>query len=269
MHPSVLAQGLDDLGRLAARGIAGVQVQPDLFVNEEGKFRRSRAETVKAFQAAGLEVAAWCAYRSLIGPEEEVAANVAAQKKIISLANRLRELAGEDACPIVCTGTGDPSAYPGDSPGVLWGQLEEAVGELAAYAAERNVCVAIEPTRSHIVDSSVAARKLVDQVASKHLGVCFDPANICGDKDHLGRALNLLGDDIVLAHAKDVVFGPEGNVVDYPPAGKGQLDYAKFAELCSSLGSCRYLVLEYLRTPEQAEEAIAFVGGLLKAQKTD
>ena len=70
---------------------------------------------------------------------------------------------------------------------------------------------------------------------------------------------------MVLAHAKDVLFGEDGAVRDYPPAGKGQLDYAKFIRLCSEIETCRYVVLEYLRTREQAEQAIGFVRGFLPA----
>ena len=264
MHPSVLAKGLDDLGELARRGIAGVQADPGLFVDPEGRLRQPRAAAAKAFEDAGIEVPAWCAYHSLIGPQELVAASVTAQGKVIRVADRFRLLAGEDSRPAVCTKTGDPSLYPDRSPGSLWGQLREAVADLAAQAAKHNACLAVEPARGHIVDGSVAARRLLDQVASNHLGICFDPANVCGDRDHLGRAIDLLSDAIVLAHAKDVVFGPNGKVADCPPAGKGQLDYPKFIELCSSLSKCRYLVLEYLHTPEQAEEAIAFVRGLLQ-----
>jgi sugar phosphate isomerase/epimerase len=267
MHPSVLAKGLDDLEELTRRGIAGVQVQPSLFLDEEGKLKQPSAKAAKPFEAAGLTIPAWCAYRTLIGPENDVAANVQAQKRVITLASRFRTLTDEDVRPIVCTETGDPASHPDRSGGSLWAQLTEAVAELAAHAAKRDVCVAIEPTRSHIVDSSVAARRLLDQIASSHLGICFDPANVCGDKDHLGRAIHLLSDAIVLVHAKDVVFSDDGNVADYPPAGKGQLDYARFIELCSEIEACRYLVLEYLRTPDQADEAIAFVQALLPPEE--
>lgn len=266
MHPSVLAQGLDNLGELTSRGIAAVQAQPSLFADEAGKLRQPVAKAAQAFQDAGIGVPAWCAYYPLIGPEDAVEANVAAQKRVITLASRFRSLAGDDARPIVCTETGDPASYPGRSQAQVWGQLCEAVRELVAHAAKRAVCLAIEPTRSNIVDSSVAARKLLDQVGSDHLGICFDPASICGDKDHLGRAVHLLSDAIVLAHAKDVLFGPDGKVKDYPPAGKGSLDYAKFIALCSELESCRYLVLEYLPTPQAADEAIAFVRKLIPAE---
>lgn len=266
MHPSVLARGVDDLAELTRRGIAGVQVEPSLLMDEEGKLRQPAAAAAAPFEAAGLAVPAWCAYRSLIGPDEQVAANLWHQKRVITLASRFRSLAGEKTRPVVCTETGDPAEHPDRSHESLWDQLRESVGVLLAHAAERDVCLAIEPTRSHIVDSARAARRLVDQVASEHLGICFDPANTCGDKDHLGRAIHLLSDAIVLVHAKDVAFGAGGEVTAYPPAGKGQLDYPKFVALCSELGTCRYIVLEYLSTPEQAEEAIGFIRGLLPVE---
>jgi len=263
MHPSVLAKGLDDLDELTSRGIAGVQVQPSIFADEQGRLKQPRAKVEKCFEAAGLEVPAWCAHRSLIGPEEQVAANVAAQKRVITVAARFRALAGDEMRPIVCTDTGNPATYPDRSPGSLWDQLREAAAELAAHAETRDVCLAFEPCRDQIVDRSVLARKLIDQLASNHVGICFDPADFCGDKDHLGRAINLLSDVIVLAQAKDVVFDADGEVAGYAPAGKGQLDYAKFIALCSEIETCGYVILEHLRTAEEADQAITFLRGLL------
>jgi sugar phosphate isomerase/epimerase len=262
MHPSVLAKGLDDLDGLVRRGIAGLQVQPSVFVDERGAPRVAPDHAAELLDAAGLELAAWCAYHSLIGPPDAVAASLAAQKGVIELAARFR-VAAADHRPIVCTETGDPAQWPDRSPGSLWAQLVESVGALAAHGAEHEVCLAIEPTRRHLVDGAVAARRLLNEIASPRVGICFDPANICGDKDHLGRAVDLLSDAIVLAHAKDVAFGPDGQVAAYPPAGKGQLDYAKFIALCSEIEACGHVVLEYLGTPEQADEAIAYVQSLL------
>lgn len=265
MHPSVLARGLDDLGEVARRGITGVQAEPSLFLDERGRLREPRARSERRLQRAALEVPAWSAYRSLVGPPADVAAAIAAQKRLIDLAARFRHVAGDDATPIVCTDTGRADATADPPRGDAWDQLLESTAELTAHAEKRDVVLAIEPARDTLLRNSFATRSLLDAVLSDHLGVCFDPAGICGDYDHLGRAIDLLSDVIVLLHAGDVAFGPDGAVAGYAPAGKGQLDYAKLIALCADLPACNYLILKHLGTAQEAGEAIALVSELLSA----
>ncbi len=90
--------------------------------------------------------------------------------------------------------------------------------------------MAFEPEISNIVNLAPKSRKLINDMQSKNLKVVMDGANIFNygklAKMHriLDQAfdLDLLGSDIVLAHAKDLDRDRgAGNC----PAGKGILDH--------------------------------------------
>ena len=75
------------------------------------------------------------------------------------------------------------------------------------------------------------ARRLLDEIASPHLKVTIDPANMfpAGElprmREILDEAFALVGKDIVLAHAKDLDHdGDAGHLA----AGQGKLDYDRY-----------------------------------------
>jgi len=85
-------------------------------------------------------------------------------------------------------------------------QLVEAL----KIAAENDVTLAFEPEVSNVVDSASKGRRLLDQMQSPYLKVVMDPANIFHQgelprmREILPEAFDLLGEDIVIAHAKDL-----------------------------------------------------------------
>ena len=83
-----------------------------------------------------------------------------------------------------------------------------------------------EPERANVINTATRGRALLDTMQSPRLKVVMDPANLIApeNKQHmhhiLDEAFELLGEDIVLAHAKDI--GPDNT---FQPAGTGILDY--------------------------------------------
>ena len=99
-------------------------------------------------------------------------------------------------------------------------------------AESEGVTLAFEPEHNNVVASAAAGRRLLDEIDSPHLKVVLDPANLFprGDLERqsatLHEAFELLGEDLVLAHAKDVRAG--GAIV---AAGQGDLDYELYVAL--------------------------------------
>jgi sugar phosphate isomerase/epimerase len=168
----------------------------------------------------------------------------------------------------LCTGTRDPDymwrTHPDNSTAEAWADLVGSLEQALPTAEEHRVVLAFEPEISNVVDSPTKARRLIDELGSPWLKVCMDGANIF-PTDTLGRmgeilrhAFDLLGNDIALAHAKDLVTdGEAGN----KPAGTGMLDYGLYLHLLERSGFSGTLILHSLK-----EEEMPFSLGFVRDQ---
>ena len=135
--------------------------------------------------------------------------------------------------------------------------MQQAVQIADQYA----ITLAFEPEVNNVVDSARSARKLLDEIGSPRLKVVMDGANIfhAGElprmREMLVEAFELLGDDIALAHAKDLDHdGDAGHL----PAGHGLLDYGLYLSLLSKSGYTGPLILHGLRE-DQVPSCVAFL----------
>jgi sugar phosphate isomerase/epimerase len=183
---------------------------------------------------------------------------------------RLRVLA--EACPQmgisfihVCTGTRDPNSmwryHPDNGSPQSWRDMVACVREATDIARQANVVLAFEPEVSNVVDSARKGRRLLDEIATPHLKVNIDPANLfhAGELPHmkeiLDEAFALLGKDMVLAHAKDLDHDGEAG---HKPAGQGVLDYDRYLALLRKYRFNGPLLLHGL-TPAQTPACMAFL----------
>jgi sugar phosphate isomerase/epimerase len=132
----------------------------------------------------------------------------------------------------LCTGTRNLQSmwhfHPENNSPQAWKDLLSTMKRAVSIAEEHRVTLVIEPEVSNVVDSAKKGRQLIDEVGSSALKVCMDGANIFhkGElpkmREILSEAFELLGKDIVLAHAKDLDHDGEAG---HRPAGEGLLDY--------------------------------------------
>jgi sugar phosphate isomerase/epimerase len=186
---------------------------------------------------------------------------------------RLEQLAG--ACALLgtkmitlCTGTRDPDdmwrGHPANSRPDAWTDLLEAMDQALAIAEKYDLWLAIEPETANVVDSPAKARRLFDELGSRRLKIIIDPANLFHVEDlpHqrviLDAAFDLLGPDIVLAHAKDVRV--VDGAVHHVTAGTGVLDYRHYLTLLRHIPVP--LIVHGLAESE-VEGALAFLRGAL------
>src|SRR5262249_26021674 len=157
---------------------------------------------------------------------------------------RLGQLAG--ACALLgtkiitlCTGTRDPDdmwrGHPANGRPDAWADLRRAMEQALAIAEEHDLWLAVEPETANVVDSPAKAAQLLDELRSPRLKITLDPANLSRVEDLpdqrpiLEAAFDLLGPDIVLAHAKDVRV--VDGAVHHVAAGTGVLDYPHYLTL--------------------------------------
>ena len=229
------------------------------------------ADTIEQIrvEAAGLEVsiAAMSGTYNMIHPDPQQ--REAGRRQLRVMARASREL----GTPVVtlCTGTRDPdylwAAHPDNASPEAWSDMVAEIAGAAAMAEEEDVVLAFETEVSNVVDSAPKARRLLDEIASSHLKVVMDGANLfpAGSlqrmSEILEEAFDLLGGDIVLAHAKDLDRDGEAG---HEAAGTGLLDYDRYISLLASAGYTGALVLHSL-TEAQVPDCVAFLRGKLAA----
>jgi len=171
----------------------------------------------------------------------------------------------------LCTGTRDPEdmwrRHPDNATPEAWLDLLSTMQEALETAEGHGVTLALEPEIGNVVDSAEKGRRLLDEMRSPRLKVVMDAANLFDAEDParrlsrseqiLDEAFELLGDYIVIVHAKDV--RASGEVV---AAGKGDLDYGLYLKHLSEAGYGGPLVMHGL-AEEEVEGSLAFLRGKL------
>lgn len=165
----------------------------------------------------------------------------------------------------LCTGTRDPNnmwrRHPDNDSPEAWRDMAACVREATNMAAQEGVVLAFEPEVNNVVDSARKARRLLDEIGSAHLKVTMDAANIfhTGDlarmSEVLDEAFELIGRDVVLAHAKDLSRDGDAG---HEAAGHGKLDYSRYVALLYKSGYRGPLLLHGL-TEAQVPGCVAFL----------
>ena len=118
----------------------------------------------------------------------------------------------------LCTGTRDREnmwrRHPDNTTPEAWRDMLATMQAALETAEERGVTLAFEPEINNVVDSAEKGRRLLDEMRSPRLKVIMDAANLFDADDPARRlsrsaeilheAFELLGGDVVIAHAKDV-----------------------------------------------------------------
>lgn len=141
----------------------------------------------------------------------------------------------------LCTGTRNDAnlweGHPDNASAEAWSDLRAELDFALELAERHGVSLGVEPEPANIIADAVAARRLLDEVASPRLKIVLDAANLLPpDKQHrqrdvIAEATALLGGDLALVHTKDI--GPAGEQV---AAGSGVVDFPVFLEGILSTG---------------------------------
>ncbi len=254
----------ENLDAIAATGAESVQFDlvcalGDTFPEtiDDGFAARLRA----AFATRRLEMAALSGTCNMIHPDPaRRAEGLRGLKRVIAAAPALGT-----SVVTLCTGSRDPDnmwrRHPDNDAPEAWADLFAGMREAVHEAEQHRVTLGVEPEIANTVDSALKARRLMDEVGSPNLKVVMDGANIFhrGElprmRDMLDEAFALVGNDIVLAHAKDLDRDGEAG---HLPAGKGVLDYPYYLSLLQRSGYDGAIILHALKPPE-ARDRLAFV----------
>jgi sugar phosphate isomerase/epimerase len=224
------------------------------------------ADAVRCETAArGIAVAAVSGTFNMAHPDPARRRDGLAQLRVLAAACRRMGT----SIITLCTGSRDPEdmwrRHPENDSPRAWRDLLASLREALAAAEESGVTLAFEPEVSNVVDSARKARRLLDELASPRLQVVMDGANLfhAGElarmREVLDEAFDLLGRDVVLAHAKDLSRDGEAG---HEAAGTGVLDYDHYLGLLRRAGYDGPLILHGLRE-DQVGRSVAFLRGKL------
>lgn len=156
------------------------------------------------------------------------------------------------------TGTRDPEDtwrhHPDNATPRAWTDLVETMRKALVIAEETDVNLAIETEINNVVNTSLKAMCLLEEMHSPRLKVVLDASNLLypgklGDAQRvLEEALYLLGENIVMVHAKDLTVS--GGVA---AVGKGELDFELYLSLLQENGFDGPMVIHGLYEKEVPE----------------
>lgn len=133
----------------------------------------------------------------------------------------------------LCTGSRDPvdmwRRHPENTSKEAKADFLHTLEAAIRIAESEGLLLAIEPEPGNIIDSAIAASQLIRGIGSSRIRVILDPANlvrtqsVSENRTAIEAACQLLGDYIVIAHAKD--RDADGTI---RPAGEGVVDFPHF-----------------------------------------
>ena len=250
------------LDAVVAAGVEDVQFNLALLGGESLPETISAAPAKAAMAARGLTMAAVSGTYNMAHPDP--ATRERGRRRLATLIAGARELGTTTVT--VCTGTRDATdmwrAHPDNTTPAAWADMLASMAAAAGAAQEHGVILGVEPEHGNVIRDAPAARRLLDELRSPHVRIVVDAANLIvpGEPQApiLDEAFALLGDELVLAHAKDI--RADGTVV---AAGRGTLDYERYIDLLAAARYAGPLILHGLAEHE-VPAALAFLIDRLK-----
>ena len=213
----------------------------------------------EATMSRGIEIAAVSGTYNMAHPDPE--ARQAGLRRLRTLASACRGMG--TSVITLCTGTRDPENmwrwHPENASSQAWSDLLSSMEAALRIAEEEQVTLAFEPERANVVSTAAKGHALLVAMQSPHLKVVIDSANLIvpGDERQvsqvLDEAFDLLGEYIIIAHAKD-----RGADDTFQTAGGGILDYDQYVRLLRAAAFDGPFILHGL-TEGQIDAALQFL----------
>ena len=214
-----------------------------------------------AAREAGVALAALSATYNMIHPDPAV------RRDGLSRLAVLIEAARALAIPLVtlCTGTRDADDqwrhHPDNADPSAWADLAREMERALALAEAAGVDLGVEPEQANVVTSAADGRRLIGEIGSRRLKLVIDPANLferatrAEARRIVAEAVDLAGDAIAMAHAKD-----RDAAGAFVTAGTGVVDFPDFIARLRGAGFDGPVVTHGL-TAAEAPGVAAFLRG--------
>jgi sugar phosphate isomerase/epimerase len=210
---------------------AGLESEPTVIPDRVAKHVRRDADE------SGIRIAAVSGAFNMIHPEPAVREHgLTSLEAIAATCDALGT-----SIVTLCTGTRSTVSqwtfHPDNVLDDAWDDLLDTLDAALEIADKYHVTLAFEPEPANVARNAGIARRLLDAFDHSPLKIILDPANIiASDRERppetvLSDAFDLLGDSIVLAHAKDLSTAGE-----FCPAGTGVVPWKLYRSLLERTG---------------------------------
>lgn len=231
------AAGLDGLIEIATmRGVPGIALWRDVYAKE------GAAAAAKKVRSAGLRVSSVCRGGMFpVWSEVERAAVAEDNRRAVDEAHEL----GAECLVMVC------GAAPDKDLAGARQQIEDGLRELAPYAAEAGVKLAIEPMHPMMISdrsaiSSLAeANDLVERIGASNLGIALDAYHVWWDAA-MPAQIQRAGRTLFSVQVCDWVTPIMGQLSSRGMPGEGVIDLQNFVALADAAGYEGLIEIEVL-----------------------
>lgn len=211
--------------------------------------RKTRHAVLSACNARGLAIPAVGAHIPMVSADETE------RRAAIAYVNGCTDIAVDVGAPIVHILSG-PLAQ-GANREESWGWFRSAVEATTAYASARKITLGIEAIAGHLFRGTDDYHRLGKELPGVPFKINFDPSHLQVQGENPRRVVDELGDMIVHVHLKD----GSGRFphFQFPPLGKGEIEFPKLAEGLRRAGYAGPISVEYEAQVfgfEESEDAI-------------
>ncbi|UVI33452.1 sugar phosphate isomerase/epimerase family protein [Paenibacillus spongiae] len=169
----------------------------------------------------------------------------------------------------LCTGSRDCEnmwrLHPDNRSKEAWDDMMHTMSAAVEIAEEYKIVLGVEPELANIVFDAKRAKDLLDEIRSPNVRIVMDAANLYNPEhpgpmnDLLSESFDLLGEHIVIAHAKDIIIDGQ---TEFVAAGQGIVDYKHYLHLLSEANYSGPLILHGL-SEEQVNESLSYIQSLM------
>lgn len=168
-------------------------------------------------------------------------------------------------------GPGKPSyAHPQNWSEETWKMSVNALKQVLAETSGSRVRLGVEAINSNNLNTPAAHVRLREDVGSDRLKAVLDPTNMVHpgtlfrSAELYNECFELLGEDIMYAHAKDIKWTDMLPGLEWVIPGQGEMDYEVYLTHLSRLKYPRPLMMEFLNRgdydgPDQYPQAKKFI----------
>lgn len=216
-----------------------------------------------ATAASGVDIVALSATYNMIHPDPAVRTDGLRQLGVMLGAARALGV----GLVTLCTGSRDADDqwrhHPDNATPAAWADLCREMASATALAEATGVDLGIEPEQANVVTSAADALRLIAEMRSPRIRIVLDPANLFEQTAPaqarlvVAAAIELLGDRIAMAHAKD--RAGDGS---FTTVGQGVVDFPDLVARLRGIGFAGPVVTHGL-TAEEAPAVASFLSGLL------
>lgn len=171
--------------------------------------------------------------RDFVSPDEDV------RKSTIEYWKSCADLASKLEAGLV-NGVPTVRNEPKNDEETEWNWAVEGIKEVAKYASEREVSVAIEPINrfeTFFLRTTDQALELLDDIGEPNVGLSLDYFHLSIEEPSVKHAIKKAGDDLLNLDVSDT---------NRRPPGMGQADWENILNYLREIGYDGYLVLEFL-----------------------